>query len=558
MFGSYSFASIPFASSQLDLSTSPVIPDLIADQESPRAYLLHATPYDPIADTETHVRASIGAKRPIYDGVHWPANLKTAVDSQVDLFGNEEYQQGATSFGNLELLIGNEEHDELTGYYWDGRQVEVLLGAEDFSFDEFKQVLYGTAEDITYGQHKLNIVFRGKEELLDKLVQENLYEGTGGLEGGDDIKGSPKPVVLGFVSNITPVTVDADDLIYQVHDGSIERIPRAFDGAADLRYAGDVTDIETADPDPGFFMTQLSGGYFKLGAPPEKQVTCDVRGDNSGGYVSTVLEIIQRVVLNYTDLTEADLNLPSFFTANLDSRRVEAGVYILNESVIEVMNLLTDSIGGAWTFNRTGLLTIAVFRLRRSAGTITENDVVKDSFRRDRTPPPCWQRRLGFLRSHTVQTNDQTLGAAGAAHKSFVAEEYRYVTDEEAAIKTSHPRARIVEKETALVHRIDAEIEVIRQQLLYGAAFNRYNLIVKRQQFKYQVGQTITIEYSRFGIASDMLILGIRENTSTCQTTFRLWSIASTSAPIDGLQDPLTLAGLIDPASGGPITDPTP
>jgi hypothetical protein len=220
MFGSYPFASIPFASSNTDVSTVPVVLDLIADQDLPRSYLFHAKPYDPVGAAETDVRASIGLKYPIVDSLAWPAILKTAADSQVELFGEDEDSQGRTSFGNLELMIGDGEHDDLLDYFWDGRTVEVMLGAEDFTIDEYKRVLYGTAEDITYDQRKLGIVFRGKEDLLDKPVQESLYAGTGGLEGGEDIAGSEKPLSFGLVRNLTPITVDRANLIYQYHDGS--------------------------------------------------------------------------------------------------------------------------------------------------------------------------------------------------------------------------------------------------------------------------------------------------------------------------------------------------
>jgi hypothetical protein len=273
----------------------------------------------------------------------------------------------------------------------------------------------------------------------------------------------------------------------------------------------------------GYYKTQLSGGYIKLGAEPEKALTMDVEGCNDSGYVEKAADIIERIVLDHTDLTTGDLNHWSFFTANLDSSRAGCGLYVTGQSVQEVIGELMTSIGGAWTFNREGLLTLAVFRLRRSAGTITENDIVKGSFKRQRTVSPSWQRRIGYGRAWTVQAEDQLLGVATDAQKDFAVKEYRFSASETASIKTRRAGARVVEKETLMATKVSADTEVTRQQALFGDDFDRINLVAKRQQFKYNVGQTITVDYPRFNFPKDMIVLGIRENTSTRQTTFRLW-----------------------------------
>jgi len=523
MFGAYPFASVPFAASLTDASTVPAVQDLIADQESPRAYLFHAKPYDPVSAAEADVRASIGLQYPIVDSVHWPAFLKTACDSQVELFGEDEDAQGRTSFGNLELMIGDGEHDDILGLLWDGREVEVMLGAEGFDIDEYVTVLKGTSEDITYDQRRLSIVFRGKEELLNKPVQESLYAGTGGLEGDESLIGNEKPICFGNVFNITPVLVDETNQVYQFHDGAAFAVVGAYDGGGALTSHGDVADITAASVPAGYFKTQLSGGYIKLGAPPEKMLTIDAQGSSSGGYITNWSDVVKRIILDYTDLTEADLNLPSFFTAKLDSGRSVIGLYIIGQSVSDVLSELAHSVGGSWTFNRLGLLTLGVFRKRLSAGTITSNDITKGSFRRERTPAPSWQRRIGYRRAWTVATEDQFIGDALAGRKSYTVKEFRYSIDEDATIKTSRAGARIVEKNTLLVHIAEADTEAARQQALFGANRDRVNLVARRQQFKYSVGQTITVDYERFDFPKDMIILGIRENTSLGQTTFRLW-----------------------------------
>jgi len=524
-FGANSFTSVPFGGSDLDGSIAADVVDLIADQESPRAFLFHATPYDPVGAAETDVRASIGLKHPVVDSEAWPAYLKNACDSQVDLFGDVENSQGRTSFGNLQLLIGDEQHDDITGYYWNGRDVEVKLGAEGMSMDEYVTILKGTAEDATFDTRQLSVVFRGKEKLLDKEIQETTYAGTGGLDGDETLVGVPVPIIYGDVTNVTPVQVDVDNLVYQFHDGEAESVQNALDGGLALDSAGDVADITAASVEAGYYKTQLSGGYIKLGAPPAKMLTLDVRGDASGdGYQKNASALIKRIVIDRADLTATDLDLPSFYTAGLDSSRSSSGIYITSGvTIASVITDLMQSIGGAWTFNRLGELTLAVFRKRFSVGTITEDDVIKGSFKRQRTVAPSWRRRIGNKRSWTVQNENQFVGAAGTYRRNLTSRPYRYDTVSTSSIKTAHPGARAVEKDTLLASSTDAGIENVRQQALFGTAFDRIDITTRRQQFKYQVGQTITLNYNRFGISKDMIILGIRENTLSGQTTFRLW-----------------------------------
>ena len=527
LFGLNPFASIGFASSTIDESVASTAVDLVADQEAARSFLFHATPYDTSTASETDVRASIGLAHPIVDDEHWPAYLKNACDSNVDLFGDDESAQGRTSFGNLELLIGDGAHDDLAAYAWDGRDVDVKLGAEGFAIDEYITVLKGTAEGITYDRRRLGIVFRGKETLLDKDIQETTYTGVGGLEGDATLEGNEKPLVYGAVTNITPIQVDSTNLVYQFHDGSAESAV-AFDGGLALDSAGDVADITAASVEPGYYKTQLDSGYIKLGAPPSKLLTLDVQGDNSGdGYVSNAAHIIKRIVIDRSDLTASDLNLPSFYTAHLDSSRSVSGVYITGGTIASVVKDLMHSIGGAWTFNRVGLLTIAVLRKRFSSGTITEDDIVEDdivkgSFKRVRTVPPSWRRRIGSTKSWTVHNESQFVGAATSARRTLTSREYQYSTNETASIKERHLGARVVVKDTLLSTSADADTENARQQALYGATFDRIDITTRRQQFRYQIGQTITLDYDRFGIDADMIILGIRENTTSGRTTFRL------------------------------------
>lgn len=525
IFSSTPFATQPFATTDLDNSVPSPFKALIQDQEAPRAYLLVARPYDPVTEAEVEVRASIGLTSggyfPILDGRDWPANLSSAADTQVDLLGDEIDSLGRTSFGSMKFMVGDKEHDKLLQYFWDGRDVEVLMGSPDFSLAEYERVIFGTASDARFDDKELEIVFRGREELLDVPVQTTLYAGTGGLEGGSDIAGLEKPRTFGEVPNFSPVLVDRPNQIYQANDGAIHAVAGAYDGAAALTYAGDVVDITATTVNPGEYKTQLSGGYIRLGAEPVKAFTVDVQGDNVGGYVSSTADIARQVIERYSVLTADDLDLPSFDAMNVDNS-APVGIALSTESVKQVITDLVQGIAGAWTINRQGKITVAVFKFSTPAGVITDDFIVKGTFKRVKSLIPSWRRKLGYAKAWTVQKQDALVATATDARKDFVAQEYRYSISEDAGIKTVRKLATSVEKNTYLANKSDADTEVAREQTLFSANLDRFDFTAKLQQFKYSVGQTVTLHHHRYGILSDVVIIGLRENTSTRETTFRV------------------------------------
>lgn len=524
IFGSTSFASRTFAATDVELSSVPATVDFIGNQDWPRSYLFHATPYDLVTVSEIDVRASLGLTRPILDSVHWPAILKAGGDIKIDLYDDAEGGQGRTSYGNIELLIGDADHDAMLGYQWDGRSVEVKVGHPDSDYADYQTIILGTAEDVTYDRRKLNIVFRGKESRLDVPVNPNSYAGTGGVEGPSDLLNQRKPKAFGRVLNLSPILVDEDNLIYQWHDGQAKQVVQAMDGGAALSFDSDVPNIATTTaPAAGWYKTSAAAGYIRLGAPPEKLLTLDVLGDSTGAaYVYTAADIAKRAILELTDLTEDDLDLEAFYRLAKDNRTV-CGAWVTDGTVADLVTDLMESVGAAWSFNLNGKLTVEQFRFRRSAGTIDQDDIVRDSLTRARTLPPSWERRIKYFHNETLMSEDQFLGVAPEDRKTFAKFEWREWVDTDTSVKTSHAAARTVTQETRLIEGVGAIAETIRRRLLFGTERDRFDIICRNQQFKYHPGQTITLSYPRFSIDKDFIIMSVRENTTSQQTTFSLW-----------------------------------
>lgn len=497
---------------------------LLANQDALRTYLLDATPYDPALSSEVAVGYSHGLRHPVLAGRMFKIGLRTILNSEVNLFADDIGRGGSSSFGVIKILIGGEDADELTAYNWDGRLLRVLMGTQTFQFEQYEPVFVGTALDTEYDLLSLSLVIRDKSELLQVPIQTNTYTGAGGINGGSDLVGVPKPLGYGFIYNAKPILVDRVNLIYQVNDGSINSVQGVFDGASSYTFEANVADITATTVTPGYYKTQISGGYVRLGAEPAKTLTIDFEGDNSGsGYVSTAADIARRIVTGKTTLTDFDVNLQSIADTNTANSAV-VGIYISNQgaTVANSISELLESIGGSWVFDRVGVLQTGVFGFGSSVGDIYDKDIEAGSLRKVRTPIPTWRRKLGYAKCWTVQGQNDVVSGAPSSRKDFVGYEFRYSVEEDTAILTRHPLSPIKEIPTLLKTEAAAAAEATRQQAIFGADRNKYEVTVKRQQFKYTPGQTITVHYSRFGFPKSCLILGIIEDTEKRLTTLRL------------------------------------
>lgn len=157
-------------------------------------------------------------------------------------------------------------------------------------------------------------------ERLAVPLQPTKYLGTGGLDGGDELKDKPKPVVLGRVFNMEPVPLGDIDLgvgigalpTYQVHWRSVELIDA-------VRIRGVVQTLVGGTPVVGQARAFALLGLFQLGSTPDGTVRADVRGDNAGGYVSSTSGVIKRLVQSLgPQAGAADLDADTFAFAETD------------------------------------------------------------------------------------------------------------------------------------------------------------------------------------------------------------------------------------------------
>ena len=388
-------------------------------------WLVKATPYDIAGAAETTLYFSTGRPdglAPVYDSKLWPVRAIAPLSSQLTVFDGE-FGGAVPAFGAVTIDIGGQgtdaELDALLGYAWDGRDIEVRRGAPTDSYGSMTLVFKGQARAVTWNRRVLTIAVSDYGETLAKPAQTTLYAGTGAAEGGDDLKGKTKPLAFGQVFNAEPTLISAAYLVYQAHSRSIEAVSGVFDRAMPLEFGADRANyaaLIAATVKAGYYDTCLAEGLIRLGAMPVGPVTLDLQGDDTGGYVDTAADIIERHAVDFTEFTSSNINAASFTDLNT-ANSAPCGLFVgtgENPSCADLYTQLMLSVGGFWTMNAAGELVVRQVAYGTAAGTLTEAMIVDDVERLE-TPPPYWRSKLGWARAWRVHGENEVAAGAGAS-----------------------------------------------------------------------------------------------------------------------------------------------
>jgi hypothetical protein len=173
---------------------------------------------------------------------HYDARVQQPAVMRRDMFGaGITGGPSRVGFGDLVLLNGDGALDTLKNYGVGRRSMTIRRGTPGAAYPSgFPVMLVATMEGMEVGRETVTIRLRDRQLETQVPLQETKYRGTNqlphGVEGvADDLKGKPKPVCLGAVTNISPPCVNTSKLIYQVHDGPVFQLSAVYDRGVALR-----------------------------------------------------------------------------------------------------------------------------------------------------------------------------------------------------------------------------------------------------------------------------------------------------------------------------------
>lgn len=193
------------------------------------------------------------------------------------------------SFGQLVLINANGILDDWMGYGVSGAKVVVRYGEAGAAYPvSFATVYVAYAYSLIVDFSEVRVLLRDRLYLLDRPVVQNIFSGTGNLEGTGIATGT-KQVVFGRPGYIPMRLIDQNRQIYFVHANATDE--RAFivaeqrylvyDGGVPLTfqsYSLSEADFLATSPDAGNFIIYAPGAipptprtkgplYIRLGSP---------------------------------------------------------------------------------------------------------------------------------------------------------------------------------------------------------------------------------------------------------------------------------------------------
>lgn len=421
---------------------------------------------------------------------------------------------GQFTTGTGQLVIANSDafYDFLPQTYAiDGRAINLYIGRKDGSYDAAFPFARLTAQDWNIDADTITIDLVDNSYKLEVPLQPNVYGGTGGADGTADLNGKRKPLCFGNPQNVTPVFVVPSLLIYQLHDGPLQSIDNIYDEGAALSNAGDVANYVTlaaASVSAGSYKTCKAQGYFKLGQQAAGQVTADVKGDNSGGWIVTTADIAKWALLNRTTLTTSNLDTVSF--ANLNATQPAPIDYFHgpddNLTVAAFIQTIMSGIGGWGGHKLDGTFEVRIFAAPSGVpvASFTRDDMLGGDIQRQALPsayvPPPYRWRVPYQLNWTVQTTNLA-GSVSAARVAFLAQANRLAEAVSATIQTDHPFAQDRDPIAAFFsNQSDAQAEANRRINLFQTTRAIYRMMVPRRGLRRDMGDVIQVTHPRFDL----------------------------------------------------------
>lgn len=379
-------------------------------------------PLDPATGARVNVRVS-SVPSPVYagmGGLTWEGAVSRRPRFMQDLMSPKLDGKILTARGdfmvNLNHVLGVSQPKSLN---WSGAPVSVW---DATSLDyvnlpvEFSGVVANAQLDIWTGQIILNLeVDIGR---LDRPVLPGEFDGSGGLGGDVDKRGTLWPLGIGYVENAEPVWFDATNNVGML-DGYnyLTTVHALFEGGSDMGASyGDYASyalLVAAPIPPGRWATCLTVGLVRLGAPPAGRISCDCtfRGPAGTG-ANRAGAMIRRLLENQAGIATGSIDTVAmaaldtavarnvhYWTKEQRSVRdlVEAIAASCNAQCLVLLNgivSVTRAFGGATvgTLNRTGT----------SVPPITDWQLAQQE-------EPVWRMRARCGRPGVVFTFDEIL-----------------------------------------------------------------------------------------------------------------------------------------------------
>ncbi len=484
--------------------------------------------------------------------VHYQPRINVPGTYRRTLFGLGGRTNGAADVdvGLAELNNVDGKLDEMRLYAFDGYPLAIMsIESRDAPYTSRRALLTGTMEQIEVTRDEVRLKLRSRLAILDVPIQKLTFAGTTTdgtkveAEGGEDLKGAPRPLIFGAPRNVPAILVNRFYNIFAVGQ-RFDDVLRVRDKGGVLASSGQdfatVAALRSATIAGGQYATAKSLGLIRIGGNPAGQVTVDaiegaLPAARMAGQVVRRILVGQAGLVAGVDFLDADL-------AALDALapyEVETWTGTTNPTILETVSAILDSVGASITPNRLGVFRIGRFSAPAAAPErtygwieILQGDGVgiqRLATGDDGKGVPTKKITLQHSRNYAVVTENDLTGSTitgDAAFVAFAKEEWRQEIAESAAVAEVHKLAPEVTMETRLTSATAAKAEADRRLALYGAARDLFQVPVRTADAQgVDLDDVVALRLDRFGLdeGRSFTVVGMLESLADDTITLDVW-----------------------------------
>jgi hypothetical protein len=459
---------------------------------------------------------------------YMPAILQTPINYQVEVPVSGQIGTGAGGFGVIEFAANIDDDIEA---YWKGRRFVLKLGGTfdkglatetTLQYSNYSSIAHLHVQDMTYDEDTAQLLVADPLQLLNHVIQQNTYTGSGTYEGDDQIKGQYKPLCYGQPFNVPAVLVNNASNIYQVNDGAVSDITDVRVNGKSLSDQGNTTDLPGwTGGSAGQYKTDIGRGCFRLWAAPDGEVTADVTMTITGAGM-----VLREMAMDIGVLLIDEGSFYAYSNATI-------GVYIDTVSVpaAQIMQQITASLDTFMYVNRHGLIALgnhANIPVQMAEYTLegrreADAPCVIVSIERVETPPAPHKIGVAYKRNWSPQSTDSLDATLTELQKQLYQRPYSATSKvknfDVLNIDPSAPELFI--EDGFLVDEADAIL--LRDDILRRTGVKRdmYRLTITAPMFQIKPGELVKIFYDRFGLdgGRNAEVVGLVETADTTELT---------------------------------------
>lgn len=448
----------------------------------------------------------------------------------------EAGRRGEIAVGEILLANGDGGLDDMIRTHTvGGRSVRIRLGPARGDYSSFALIQEAFAENWEAGHESVRIRLKSTAVLLNTPLQPRRYAGTGGIEGDAVNADVAIPSCWGQCFNVSPVLLNRDQWIYQVHGGPIYAVDAVKERGLPFEFLSDAADyaaLRVLDVPAAKYATCLSRGLIKIGlgvAGPVGAITMDVRGDSSsGGYADTTGEILIRMAIDRARIDGGLIDRASFTALP----RGRIGYYDDGGGGKTVANAFDDLLGGIVAYygtTRSAALTAnlplpptetSAWRLSLDRHSILDIEPIEIG------EAPRWAQAATFARNWTPTPLDQLSEALSSDVREQLSLPYYAVRRVAGEVQQRNRNA--IEGgliETYFTETASAEDVCERTMNLFRETRRRFRVTIPRIGYMVDLGHVVRVTYPRFGFdaGQNLLVIGVRDNGARGVTELVVW-----------------------------------